>query len=411
MGRDADGICFRSVNPVVFQMQPVNTLEELKSAILRNMGAVGTMLVRRVAYRPLNIFPPNLFKFKIFWVDSDEHVCAMFELHRRYGTREVMELLTEMQTVHGDAGGSTSSSQGGPVAIPTSPIHFVTPEVSDEESDEDFVGNMDDSSESSDGSDFVPKSQMRRGFLLPAPAPIPDLSSVGSHFHMLHLDDMEEESMEGFGGGGEDYDIDGEVEFRVGHRFNTQEAVHRGVKNYNIMRACEYRVVKSDPYKYVCRCKQYDAGCTWSLRLDNIVGIAYKQGGAEVWGTTRLFGTVNVLRSRAARWQTDMQLHLADNKGQSFRAHSSLAICPSTELLLCAVLQECLYFWDGTTVDLQVGPYYQGDLLDHESCQFDKVFWRFSSLIEGVKYCKPFVSVDGTHLYGIYGGVLLMAVV
>ncbi|MED6129170.1 hypothetical protein PIB30_105249, partial [Stylosanthes scabra] len=43
MGRDADGIWSRSVSPVVFLMQPVNTLEELKGVILRNMGAAGAM--------------------------------------------------------------------------------------------------------------------------------------------------------------------------------------------------------------------------------------------------------------------------------------------------------------------------------------------------------------------------------
>ncbi|MED6140798.1 hypothetical protein PIB30_096966, partial [Stylosanthes scabra] len=37
-GRDTDGIWFRPTSPLVFQMQPVNTLEELKSVILRNMG-------------------------------------------------------------------------------------------------------------------------------------------------------------------------------------------------------------------------------------------------------------------------------------------------------------------------------------------------------------------------------------
>ncbi|MED6127313.1 hypothetical protein PIB30_086922 [Stylosanthes scabra] len=112
--------------------------------------------MRQVAYRLLNIFPPNQFKFKIFWVEGDEHVRAMFELHHRYGTREVMELLTEMQTVHGNGGGSASSSRGGPGAILGSPIHFATPEVSDENSYENFIGNMDDSSEISDGSEFVP---------------------------------------------------------------------------------------------------------------------------------------------------------------------------------------------------------------------------------------------------------------
>ncbi|MED6168866.1 hypothetical protein PIB30_015700 [Stylosanthes scabra] len=216
MGRDRDGIWFRSPTPVVFQMYPVVTLEELKSVILRNMGlgAVETSLVRRVAYRLLNVFPPDPFKFKIFWVDSDEHVRALFDLHRRYGTREVMVLLTEMQ--------SMPKLERG---IPCSPIQCPAPEVPmlmdgnfEEDSEEEFVPNIEESSGSSDGSEFVPESQSRRGFLLPAPAPIPDLSSVNSHFHTLHLEDMDEEPMEGFGGGGDYYDVDGREEFRAGFR-------------------------------------------------------------------------------------------------------------------------------------------------------------------------------------------------
>ncbi|MED6141326.1 hypothetical protein PIB30_102280 [Stylosanthes scabra] len=138
MGRDADGIWFRSISPVVFQMQPVNTLEELKCVILRNMGAAGAMSVRRVAYRLLNLFPPNQFKFKIFWVDSDAHVRAMFELHRRYGSREVTELLTEMETVNVDAAGPSSSSRGGPGAIIAAPIQIATSEGGDDDCDEDL---------------------------------------------------------------------------------------------------------------------------------------------------------------------------------------------------------------------------------------------------------------------------------
>ncbi|MED6160791.1 hypothetical protein PIB30_054625 [Stylosanthes scabra] len=146
MGRDRDGIWFRSSTPVVFQMYPVVTLEELKSVILRNMG--------------LGL----------------------------YGTREVMELLTEMQSMP-EVGGGSSNSNG---VIPCSPINCPAPEVpmlmdanSGEDSDEEFVPDVEESSESLDGSEFVPESQSRTGFLLPAPAPIPDLSSVNSHFHTL----------------------------------------------------------------------------------------------------------------------------------------------------------------------------------------------------------------------------------
>ncbi|MED6197184.1 hypothetical protein PIB30_054290 [Stylosanthes scabra] len=163
----------------------------------------------------------------------------MFDLHCRYGPREVMELLTEMQTINADVGGPSSSAGGPADVIPCSPIHFAAPGAamqselnSDKDSDEDFFDDTDDSSESSDGTEFVLESQCRRDFLLTAPAPIPDLSSVSSHFHTLHLHDMGEEPMEGFGGGGDDYDVAGGEEFRVGHRFSTREAVQMAVKNY-----------------------------------------------------------------------------------------------------------------------------------------------------------------------------------
>ncbi|MED6218718.1 hypothetical protein PIB30_029041 [Stylosanthes scabra] len=67
---------------------------------------------------------------------------------------------------------------------------------------------------------------------------------------------MVEEPRDEFGGGSEDYNIVGGEEFRVGHRFSSQEAVHMGVKNYNMRRVSEYRMVESNLYKYVCRCKQ-----------------------------------------------------------------------------------------------------------------------------------------------------------
>ncbi|MED6171950.1 hypothetical protein PIB30_045709 [Stylosanthes scabra] len=148
MGPDSGGIWFRSATPMVFQMQPVNTLEELKAVILRNMGVAGRTM---------------------------------------YGTREVMELLTEMQTMGVDVGGSARSVGEDAAVIPCSPVDFTGLEVpmqselnEGEDSDEEYVGDTEESSESSDGTEFVPESQCRRDFLLPAPAPIPDLSSGGA---------------------------------------------------------------------------------------------------------------------------------------------------------------------------------------------------------------------------------------
>ena len=37
------------------------------------------------------------------------------------------------------------------------------------------------------------------------------------------------------------------------------------------------------------------------------------------------------------------------------------------------------------------------------------VFWSFGPCILGFKYCKPVISIDGTHLYGKYQEKLLVA--
>ncbi|XP_025628579.1 uncharacterized protein [Arachis hypogaea] len=74
---------------------------------------------------------------------------------------------------------------------------------------------------------------------------------------------------------------------------------------------------------------------------------------------------------------------------------------------LLQALQSC---FPGTICELRAVSYYDRHLLVRDCSMFDKVFWAFPSCVEAFKNRKPFVSVDGTHLYGKYGGVLLIAV-
>ncbi|MED6176721.1 hypothetical protein PIB30_090876, partial [Stylosanthes scabra] len=94
------------------------------------LGALRRKSVRRVAYRLLNILPPLEYKFKIFWLEGDVHVRAMFELHRRYVPRQVMELLFETRDmVRSEAGPSSAqAAPAGPIAA--APIRIATPDVS-----------------------------------------------------------------------------------------------------------------------------------------------------------------------------------------------------------------------------------------------------------------------------------------
>ena len=60
--------------------------------------------------------------------------------------------------------------------------------------------------------------------------------------------------------------------------------------------------------------------------------------------------------------------------------------------------------------DLTTQVFYYTTPTDEDDIVFlHYVFWSFGPCIDGFKYCKPVISIDGTHLYGKYQGKLLVA--
>ena len=49
-------------------------------------------------------------------------------------------------------------------------------------------------------------------------------------------------------------------------------------------------------------------------------------------------------------------------------------------------------------------------MVDRDKVIFGRVFWAFGASIDGFQYCRPLISIDGTHLYGKYKAKLLIAV-
>ncbi|XP_072090440.1 uncharacterized protein [Arachis hypogaea] len=64
----------------------------------------------------------------------------------------------------------------------------------------------------------------------------------------------------------------------------------------------------------------------------------------------------------------------------------------------------------GTVTVLKTSPVRVGDQVDESTVYFHRLFWTFPPYIEAFRNCKPLVSIDGTHLYGKYGGTLLLAI-
>ncbi|XP_057526326.1 uncharacterized protein LOC130805564 [Amaranthus tricolor] len=58
----------------------------------------------------------------------------------------------------------------------------------------------------------------------------------------------------------------------------------------------------------------------------------------------------------------------------------------------------------GTVVQWEVQ-----SIMDPNRVIFQRIFWAFGPSIKGFPHCRPFISIDGTHLYGKYKGTLMIA--
>ncbi|XP_016172717.1 uncharacterized protein LOC107615118 [Arachis ipaensis] len=67
-------------------------------------------------------------------------------------------------------------------------------------------------------------------------------------------------------------------------------------------------------------------------------------------------------------------------------------------------------YMPGTTAVLRTSPVRSSNTVNGTRVFFHRLFWTFSPCVETFKYCKSLISIDGTHLYGKYGGTLLMAI-
>ncbi|XP_016206438.1 uncharacterized protein LOC107646797 [Arachis ipaensis] len=59
---------------------------------------------------------------------------------------------------------------------------------------------------------------------------------------------------------------------------------------------------------------------------------------------------------------------------------------------------------------LRRSPVRVGGQVDQSHAYFHRLFWTFPPCIEAFRHCKSLVSIVGTHLYGKYGGTLLVAI-
>jgi len=67
---------------------------------------------------------------------------------------------------------------------------------------------------------------------------------------------------------------------------------------------------------------------------------------------------------------------------------------------LPSLLNAMQLYVPGFNWKMKTQPVYEGNQLDVDHIIFKRVFWTFKPCIDGFKFCKPIVQVDGTFLYG-----------
>ncbi|RYR44897.1 hypothetical protein Ahy_A08g041174 isoform B [Arachis hypogaea] len=266
-----NGVTFECEDPILFPIQRVNTLSDLKSLILSKFGGTVAREIGRVADRLLAPMGNGVFRFRLFRLQGDEHVRVMFDIHGRIMVEQVMELSAEVG--HSGGGPSVHStyvqdnylSHHHPFMLPFQWMRRRRARRSRTRITRRTMVKAD-----------CPIVGMRMSVFWRHPFRLrPAMSclhlfryqpilAVPSHYHSLDLDAMHER-IPFLDTGEEDYNLDGSVEFWVGHKFRGREAVLQSVKKYSIQRSAEYRVIESDRLKYHVQCHQVDNWCQWSL--------------------------------------------------------------------------------------------------------------------------------------------------
>ncbi|XP_016690573.1 uncharacterized protein [Gossypium hirsutum] len=363
-------VVFESDDPISLTFIKDIPLEEMKCKINRKIGAGNTKTVSSLTYR----FPVSLirgaFVYRAVVIDDDDDVTTMIAAHEKSGNVN-LELYVKLEDVEKgcrdvnvpapnpeiqpirqcEAEIPSSSQVATEAAIDLNIVPFGESYVFEEYENED----EDEEDRDSDVE------------IIPAPGPHLS-SSIGSSRDLPAMQAHEFPEYAHIIPSLMTYSETGDL--CIGMRFPTKDAVLSAIKHYNIKQSVDYKVIVSTPTKYVVS--------------DLIVEIRTRYGYCV---------------SYRKAWN-GKQKAIAELYGDWDKSYNDL---PN----LLAAMQQ---YVPGTVVELQTLPAYDGNRLVEGKRVFHRLFWTFRSCIEGFRYCKPIVQVDGTFLNGKYKETLLLAI-
>lgn len=222
--------------------------------------------------------------------------------------------------------------------------------------------------------------------------------------------------------------VDGAIQ--EGMTFHNKEDCLHAIKSFHIRQSLDYDVIHSDPTRYVIQCTLET--CQFKLRA------SFRKKTGK-WKIGTMMGPHNCTSTLMSQDHRKLNYKLISQSIKTL-VHADASVTP--KLIIAHIKEKFNYTttyrkawlaknaaiesiygkWEesyndlpqwlnvmketmpGTVFDLktQIG--------ENGETQFHRLFWAFYPCINGFKYCKPVVHVDGTWLYGKYKGTLLLAV-
>ncbi|XP_016164222.1 uncharacterized protein LOC107606704 [Arachis ipaensis] len=428
------GVKFTDKDPLCIIMSPTTSYDALVSSVLVKLGLEGVKRVKKFFYRiPIRVL----------------HDTVMFISRRQFPEVRTPELLVKLVDVVSSSGGSNrnantiaavAGSSSRP-AVASSSVPVYEPAIQFAASPSfavDLSGNVGD--------------EVGYGEHLPTEVQCPTPAGVGEGlFDDPDDDDVKPDTIADESSDDDEYpgqltgfgarDTEGSAgmtEFQVGQQFKDKDEALLSVKTYSIRRGVQYKVVESDYRRYVGKCSEFGNGCTWLIRLS----LRQRKG---IWEVKRYNGPHTCLATSISSDHRSLDYHvIAIFIMPMVRPDASVNI----KVLLNATAAQfgfrptyrrvwmakqkavaIIYGdWDesykelprwvlgvqltmpGTIAVIRTCPVRVGGQVDESQAYFHRMFWTFHPCIEAFRHCKPLVSIDGTHLYGKYGGTLLVAI-
>ncbi|XP_074303789.1 uncharacterized protein LOC141638281 [Silene latifolia] len=230
-------------------------------------------------------------------------------------------------------------------------------------------------------------------------------------------------------------DIDHVGEFSVGQTFPNKRSLTEAITSYNLRVNQSFKIHESKPHTVTYKCGRRSTSCSWTLRapkkklVSDAFTIVRYNGGHErsCVGDTMPIDHRNLRRtfsSNAIRNIVEADWGLTVNaiieiiidkynykityiKAWKAKQKALADIFGDWELsyqLLPRFFEALKEANPGTVVQFVNYP-----TDDPNVVIFGRVFWAFGASIKGFPHCRPIITIDGTHLYGKYKGVLMIA--